>query len=159
MKPFASVLQVLLGVVLALAVPPVSYTHLPVKQDSAVVDVVIAQQQFHHGGLAGACRPDNSNLSARLYLGGKVVDDDFIGKIAEFDIFKLDTSFNLLRFHRLAAVRSFFRFREKLKNPLRRSSSGLKDVGDVHGLGNRLVKEAYILYKCLKMCIRDRHRE
>ena len=53
----------------------------PVDAYIAAVDFKETHQEIYHRGFSGAGRADDGNLLSRLHMGGKILDDDFVGVI------------------------------------------------------------------------------
>ena len=120
---------------------------MAVYLDGAAVDVIEPHQQLDHGGLAGSGRTDDGNLLPRLYLGAKIIDNDMIRIISEMHMVKFHTPFQAFQSHCIRHRLVFFRLFQELEHALGSCCRGLKHVGHLRYLLDRLGKTSYVLDK------------
>ena len=122
---------------------------MSVDFDLAAVHVIETHQKFYHGGLARTCGAYNGNLLSVLHIRRKIMDDHFVGIIAERHMFKLHVSFQIPDIRRIFHSLILLRLFQELKHSLRSGRGRLKQVRHLGDLLDRLGKITDILEKGL----------
>ncbi len=127
-----------------------------VDQDAAILKLIEAHEEVHERGLAGAGGPDDSDRLARQRFEGQVLDQRFVGRVAEPYVAELHMPLGTAQMHGLEGLRYLLGSVEKLEDALGGRRGRLQHVGRRGGLHDRLVELARVLDERLHVTERER---
>ncbi len=134
----------------------------PVYSDDPSLHLVKAHDQVNQCGLAGPGRAHYSHGLPGLDLDAQILHQQGIFSITEFDMLETHLTPGKGNDRRILAVGPLLLFIQDLENPLRRSDSGLQDIGDIGHLNDGMGELTHILDKGLHIPDEDsplRHQE